>query len=75
MNGTRRKQIAEQAEAVRNSLEIIETINEDEQAYLDNIPENMQGGEKHAQSDLALQSLADVINSLTEAVEQLEGIE
>lgn len=48
----------------------IEGIKDEEQDYLDNLPENLRGGDKASASEEAVNALEEVINSISEALEQ-----
>ena len=55
----------------------IETIKDEEQEYYDNMPENMQGGEKGEKAQEAVQAMEDALSALEDAmgsdlVEKLE---
>jgi len=76
MNKDRRKQIkTEETDAseivskVEDLLSNLEEIRDDEQEYLDNMPENMQDGEKGDIARAAVESLESVIDALQELVD------
>jgi len=71
MNNARRKQI----EGIRAEMESASTRLEDimaeEQDYLDNMPESLQGGEKGATAEEAIDNLQSAIDSLDETTAAL----
>lgn len=76
MNEMRRKQIAEALDKIREGLEELETAKADEEAYLDNMPESLRGGEKANKSEQAVSNLddacSDIENAISTAEEALE---
>ena len=72
MNKDRRKQIDEAIAELDHLKEVFENIRDEEQEYYDNMPENLQGGEKGEQADAAISSLEDVISSIEEAMSSAE---
>ena len=76
MNKDRRKQIkTEETDAseivskVEDMVSNLEEIRDEEQEYLDNMPENMQDGEKGDIARAAVESLESVIDALQELVD------
>jgi len=76
MNKDRRKQIkTEETDAseivskVEDLVSNLEEIRDEEQEYLDNMPENMQDGEKGDIARAAVESLESVIDALQELVD------
>jgi hypothetical protein len=87
VNNARRKVIKEAIEALRkldfeDVKQTVETIKDEEQEYFDNMPENMQGGDKGQAAEQATSALEeafsyleDAANNLEEAINALEGVE
>lgn len=73
MNKQRRAQIAKIAEAVSNLSSELVTLRDEEQGYLDNMPESLQSSEKAQTAESAVSNLDDVINGLEEVVAPLES--
>jgi len=87
MNADRRKQLDALAEVVRiqsgmldeakNSLEMVkgalEGIKEDEQSYLDNMPEAFQQAERGQNAEAAISEMEEAISRLEEACEHIES--
>jgi len=72
MNKQRRGQIAKIAEAISELSSKLETLRDEEQEYLDNMPESMRGGEKAQAAESAISNLEDVITNLEETASSLE---
>ena len=77
MNKERRaeiKEILELLDKVTADLEeiqnSIENIKDEEQEYLDNIPENLQGSDKYTKAEEAVENLETAYDSLGEAIEE-----
>ena len=51
----------------------IEDLRDEEQEYLDNIPENFQSGEKYEKAENAIYELDDAINNLDSVIENIEN--
>ena len=67
MNKIRRKALGE----IRDRLEVIigdiGNLRDEEQDYIDNMPENMQGGERAAAADEAVNQMEQAIGSIEDA--------
>ena len=81
MNKQRRKQIADvikQVEAVQAELESllddVQGIMDEETEYRDNIPENMQGGDRYEMADNACSELEAAHETLGNAKDSLEEV-
>lgn len=72
MNAARRKSLAELAGKITDLVSEVETFRDEEQEYYDNMPENMQGGDKGQAAESAVAALDEASNSLNEAVSQIE---
>lgn len=72
MNNLRRKQIQEIIDKLEALKDDIVAITEEEQDYHDNIPENLQGGERFEASLCAIEMLENAQNSLDEVIEALQ---
>lgn len=73
MNRERRKNlqgIIDQLEELKSSLEDIQN---EEEGYRDNIPENMQSGERYEQSDAACDAMSEAVSQLEEAINSIES--
>lgn len=74
MNNNRRKEIRNVIEQLEGLQCQMENIRDDEQDYIDNIPENLQGSERCETAetavenlDLAIESFEELINNLSES--------
>ena len=73
MNKIRRKtlrDILEQLEELKDSLEEVQS---EEEAYRDNMPENLQGSERYETADAACDNLSDAVSSLEDAISSIES--
>ncbi len=50
----------------------IESILEDEEEYMDNIPENMQGSERYETAETACENLQSAVDAMEEVLSSLE---
>ena len=73
MNKQRRKDIQsimEKLEAIKSELE---TVRDDEQYYMDSIPENLTGSERYEKAEEAVSNLEGAYDNLDEAIGMLES--
>jgi len=87
MNNTRRKEIAaavrdlhaltdavtELAGKLSDIKDAVEQAKDDEQEYYDNMPENMQNGDKGETAAAAVSALEDAVSKLDDVLTALEG--
>ncbi len=71
MNNVRRKRIINLSDKLSELKEELEIIAEEEQEYIDNIPENLQNSERYERADEALSNLNDASDTLDEVIESL----
>ena len=72
MNKYRRKaieQIIETLDQINNEIEIIQ---EEEQEYMDNMPENFQDSDNYYVAEEAVDNLGNAIESIEEAINYLD---
>jgi hypothetical protein len=50
----------------------LELIRDEEQEYIDNTPEGLQGGERAENAEIAVSNMDDAINNLEEAASSIE---
>ena len=72
MNKARREALAKIGEAIEEAKSDIEMLRDEEQEYLDAMPESLQSSEKHDIAENAVSSMDDAINSLEEVVSSIE---
>ena len=75
MNKERRKEIALASAKIEEAKNMLESCLEGEQEYYDNMPENLQSGEKGDAAQSAIDALHSAIDHLEDVVSDLEGIE
>ena len=73
MNNIRRKEINKAIKMLENVKSYIENIHGDEEDYMNNIPENLQGSSRYSNAEEAVNYLEDVIDNINEAIENLEN--
>ncbi|MBQ9727338.1 MAG: hypothetical protein IJV65_07520 [Kiritimatiellae bacterium] len=74
MNNARRKAIEAIHETLTELRDQLEQLRDEEQEYADNMPENMQCGEKHEAAEAAVYNLDDAIGSIESAADTLEEL-
>lgn len=74
MNKARRAALAKVAERLEEWRLELETLQQEEQDYLDNLPENMQCGERAERSQDAISAIEEAGNSVASAIESIEGV-
>lgn len=72
MNNKRRKQISDIITSLENVKSEIENVLSDEQEYLDNIPENLQGSERYEIAESAVNNLESASDSVDEVLSALQ---
>ena len=73
MNKQRRKDIQYIMEKLEEIKWDLETARDDEQFYMDSIPENLMGSERYEKAEEAVSNLEGACDNLDEALEQLEA--
>jgi flagellar biosynthesis chaperone FliJ len=68
MNKMRRKQLQALSDNLDNIKEQIEALQGEEEEYRDNMPENMQNGEKYETAGAAIDALYSAVSSIEEAM-------
>ena len=81
MNNERRKEIDRLMERVNSLLsdlseikDSIENVRDEEQEYLDNLPENMADGERAEKAQAAIDAIEEALSGLDDSEMSLEGI-
>jgi flagellar biosynthesis chaperone FliJ len=72
MNKARRTALSKIQDLLTTAVEELESLKAEEEEYRDNIPENMQGGEKYEQAESAVDALDTAIDSLREASDSID---
>lgn len=68
MNKDRRAQLLEIQSELEGLKERLETLQQEEQDYYDNMPESFQGGEKGEKAQEAIDAMENCVSSIDDAV-------
>lgn len=71
MNKVRRKNLQSIIDRLEDIKADLEEITYEEEEYRDNIPENLQGGEKYERADEVCDSLNDAADTLNEVIDSI----
>lgn len=72
MNERKRKRLKDAIRFLNSALSIVESVKDDEQDDLDNIPENLQGSARYEAMETAIDKLSDAESSIDEAINSIE---
>lgn len=72
MNKERRKRIQQLIEELNTIQSSIEDVAAEERDFVDNMPENMHGGDKYSAAECAADALESAGNSAQEALDSLQ---
>ena len=72
MNKIRRNQVGEALEKLQELQDEIRVLLEEEEDYMNNIPENLQGSSRYEISEQAVENLQSAVDSIDEAISSLE---
>lgn len=73
MNAKRRKAITKSLEMIKNQIECLDIFIEEEQEYIDNIPENLEGSYRYEKAEEALADLEFARDALSDSFSYLES--
>jgi len=73
MNNTRRKAIQVLIDKLEEIKGEIEAMQQEEQDYIDNVPENLQGGERYSQAEEAVSNIEYSVDNVQEAIDNLQN--
>ena len=73
MNKLRRKSLQALSEKLDELKSELEDIQQQEEEYRDNIPENLQGSDRYDRADSACSDLFDAVSSIDEALDSIES--
>ncbi len=73
MNNPRRKQLAEISEKLSELRSMLESVKDEEEEYMGNIPENLQSSERYEKAENAVDNLDAALDSLDEAISSIES--
>jgi hypothetical protein len=74
MNKQRKTELDSVENALESLLTIIQNIKEDEEEYVNNVPENLQGSEKYSQAEESIPYLEDACSNIEEAISNINFI-
>ena len=72
MNKARRATLNKIASTIAEAKDGLGMLRDEEQEYMDNMPESLACGEKYSIAENAVSNMDDAINSLEEAVSSVE---
>ena len=72
MNKKRRENIAKAVAILTTAFQIVESIRDEEQDCIDNMPENLEYSERYEKMENAVDKLDDAMSSIEEAKDALE---
>ena len=72
MNKFRRKQIETISDKLSAIADEIDAVQEEEEEYRDNIPENLQGSERYELAEAAVNAMMEAADSVRSAIDSLE---
>ena len=67
MNKPRRKELQAIYELISEARERLEIVKDEEEEYMDNMPENLQGSERYERAE-------EIVDNLDEAIDELDNI-
>lgn len=73
MNNTRRKElqaIIDKLEDLKGDLELLQ---EEEEEYRDNMPENLQGSERYEMAEEAISNIEEAVSGLEDVISYIES--
>ena len=74
MNKTRRQQLAKLLQGQEEINSELESVCTDEEDYFDNMPENLQGGQRGMDAEDAIDKMNEAISSIEDAIDAIEEI-
>ena len=72
MNNTRRKEITKLIEKIQELHGEVEAIRDEEQEYIDCMPENLQESERAEMAQTAVDELGEAMEKIEESITNLE---
>ena len=74
MNEGRRKKLGDAMKALSEAQSIVDQVKDDEQEAFDNLPENMQSGDKGTTMEQTIETLEEISSNLGDAISELENV-
>lgn len=73
MNKARRKELSRAVELLEEAQSIIESCRDEEQEYMDNMPENLQESEKYYVAEEAVNNMDEAYDKIDEVINSVES--
>lgn len=73
MNKIRRKELDNLVEQLVSIREILDNLKDDEQDYMDNMPENLQSSERYEKAENAVSDMELALDSIDEVISYIES--
>lgn len=74
MNKVRRAKLSKIADQLEALVAELEAIQEEEEEYRDNIPENLQGGERYEAAENAIDQICEAIENIGFAFDNIQEV-
>ena len=74
MNEGRRKRLGDAVKAISEAQSIVDQVKDDEQEAFDNLPENIQSGDKGTTMEQTIETLEEISSNLGDAISELENV-
>lgn len=74
MNKARREAISKVIDMIGNARLMLDEIREEEEDYMNNIPENLTGSERYEKAEEACYEMEDIVGELEEMEGRLEEV-
>lgn len=72
MNNVRREKLEAISKKLSALVDDIDCINDEEQDYMDNMPENLQGSERYERSEEICDQLTEAMSLVEEAIDLID---
>ena len=73
MNNKRRTSLEKALSFLNQASEIVESVKDDEEGALDNIPENLQSSDRYERMEEVISSLEDAAENIDSAISGIES--
>ena len=72
MNNQRRMKLKKIVKALQDVIYAIEVVKDEEEDYMNNIPENLQGSDRYSRAEAVCEYLEDAISDIESAIDNIE---
>ena len=72
MNNQRRMKLKKIVKALQDVIYAIEVVKDEEEDYMNNIPENLQGSDRYSRAEEVCEYLEDAISDIESAIDNIE---